>query len=350
MKFKYANIIKGLLIVTVTWGHSISMCNSLRNVQWYDSPLNVFFTSFEMPLFILISGFFLHISLEKHSLKEVLRKRVVAVVPVLLFWVCIPTIISFCSSKNMVFLGGGRELLKLLWSNIFYGDLWYLSSYLTCSILVLAMELITRKSKNNIYVEAFLFFVVFLGVHIFTVVPSLVTSLFSFFCTGYFVSKYKLLNKVNDVSTKNIIYIFCTFCILYFGLYIKYDSSLSIYILNPYLHSAKDLFILVYRFVLAISGCIVFSCVGIFVKNSAIKIGKGVEILGGKTLQIYILSMYIQKKLQLLLIQIPNSSDLINNRSIIICSIIFEIVLILTCIVVDRIIMNIPFVHKFLLE
>ena len=81
-----ADVVKGILIFCVLYGHSVTMINSLRDVSWVDSVVNVFVTAFEMPLFILVSGYFLAFSLKKKAYKTVLWKRIISIALPLAIW------------------------------------------------------------------------------------------------------------------------------------------------------------------------------------------------------------------------------------------------------------------------
>ena len=90
-----ADFLKAVMIFCVLYGHSVSMINGLRDVTWQDSVVNVFVTTFEMPLFILISGYYLFFSLKKKPHFKVLCQRIVSIAIPLIIWEGIPAVYKF---------------------------------------------------------------------------------------------------------------------------------------------------------------------------------------------------------------------------------------------------------------
>ena len=142
-----ADFLKGMMILCVMYGHSISMINSLRGVTWQNSSVNVFLTSFEMPLFIMISGYFLWFSLRKKTHFKVLCQRIISIALPLLVWEAVPVIYHLIiEAVNGEFL---LSNVKTLCFRLLYPALWFLGCYLMCTIFVILTEWLLSKIHNK---------------------------------------------------------------------------------------------------------------------------------------------------------------------------------------------------------
>lgn len=342
-----ADFIKGILILCVLYGHSVTMVNSLRQVAWVDSPVNVFVTAFEMPLFILISGYFLAYSLKKKEYGKVMWKRIVSIALPLMVWAGIPATVRFI----LVTVKGGfsvTNLMKIPYACVFPDKLWFLAAYLICSILVIGVEWLAECSKKK-SVQIAVRGVLYTGLLvILQFIPYSISSaqfMFVFFLLGFLLSKYEWLkNKGVCIA----VYILAGLFVL---LYPFYKPEYSFYLL-PYIQNIRrDVPIFVYRIVLSICGC----CVIYGISRLVCRIApdrKPVTViarLGQKTMELYILSMYIQELLRMLLRVILTDTTLINNwTASLLFGPAFLAVLMLSCLVLCRIIKKIPVIQKIL--
>lgn len=287
-----ADFLKGLMIICVMYGHSISMLNELRNVSWQDSIVNVFVTTFEMPLFILISGYYLWFSLRKKSHFQVLTKRIIAIGIPLLIWEGIPQVCKFIIRTTS---GGAVVNILKIGAGIVFPRLWFLACYLFCTVIVILADRLLSSIKTKevrIASTIVVYTGLIIGLHFVPFYFDHVPFLFPFFLTGFILSKYRLLSY--PAVRKMILILSGIFIILY----PFYKPENSFYILGTYIASAplKLLPIFVHRFVLGLSGCCVFYVIADYLckrkENSAAVLF--VADLGTKTMELYILSMSVQ--------------------------------------------------------
>ena len=196
------DIMKGILILCVVFGHSLSMVNSIRNVPWSQSIVNVFFTSFEMPGFSLLSGYFLAFSLEHRSICQVLKRRLFRYLPVLLIWCAVPIIIKAFFHLPAFSI---RNICIDIIDSISSGKLWYIFSYIFCTTLFCLFLIIeTKITKREIKIIFRILGCIMLLVFIHTSPISFgySTYLLPFFFVGYIMriilNKHSLkIGKVN---------------------------------------------------------------------------------------------------------------------------------------------------------
>ena len=142
-----ADFLKGVMIFCVMYGHAISKINSLRGVTWQDSVVNVFVTSFEMPLFIMISGYFLWFSLRKKPHFTVFWQRVISVALPLFVWEGIPAVYSVIFET----LNNGFSIINVakIAARLVFPGLWFLACYLICTSFVIIIEWASSKVKER---------------------------------------------------------------------------------------------------------------------------------------------------------------------------------------------------------
>ena len=346
---KAADFVKGILIFCVLYSHSIQKIDSLRDASWTTSFVNVFVTSFEMPLFILVSGYFLYLSLSRRSYKDVLIKRFVSIAIPIFVWEALPYIfklvINFKDNGFSVI-----SVLKIAYKCIFPGKLWFLGAYLFCTVFLIGVEWFCGliKNKNGRTAVKLIIYGVLIIVLQFIKYPFMhIPYLFPFFLMGFLLSKYDVLNNLN---AKKAIYLLSA---LFIVLYLFYKAEYSLYLLT-YLDIGKILLqlpIIVYRLVLGVCGCsavYLVSCV-ICTKFPNSKFVSYISRLGSKTMELYILSVFIQDALCSLIAMFWRDTALINDiTSPLLFAPIFMVILVAICLLVDFATGKIKVLHKIL--
>ena len=342
-----ADVFKGILIFCVLFGHSVTMINEIRDIKWVNSAVDIFLTSFNMPAFGMVSGFFAYKSLNRRKTPiAVLGSRIKKLVPIIIFWDIIPMIIHFFTIEKPTSV---MNLIQVIYSSIFSGGLWYIASFLTCSIgLIVYWVLEVKVFRDKWAFRIVLISTSIVFIHVFPLSFAYSTFLFPFYLIGYYICKYDLLNK--NVFNKVIVVSGSLFPVLLFF----YTPEISFYWLDSFVLgnvSLEILGIFIYRFVCAISGISAFYCLskyGSSFFNKRIK-----EILvkfGGDSLQIYILSMYIQGALANF-IRLFISPESLNDMNILFSiAPLFCIILIFSSYLINRfLVKTIPFVAKYIL-
>ena len=334
----FADLIKSFLIICVLFGHSLSMINKTIGISWVESPINVFLTIFEMPLFILLSGFFLNSSIQKHGYNKVLIKRIIALGIPFLFWdIFLQYILLFINVAQ------GKEALSLsaIIHVIIGSKYWFIRALLLSSLVVLAIDWIMshiKKEVISLVLELFAilimwsFFACFLNYYY-------LECMFIFFSLGFFINKMRItLNKITFI-------ILILFSVAFIPLLLFYKPEISFYILNPnFIRNVNVIPILLLRFAIEISGCsFIFVFLFFFQKILvAAFIKRVISYIGSITLPIYLISMLLQELLRLLIIKTIVPS-LLNNYFIIVCfGCCFFFVLFGLCILIVWLIEKIP--------
>lgn len=73
---------KGMLMVGVIWGHTINAYHLSDYTCW----IHLFFRTYDMPFFMLLSGVFLAVSIQKYDLKKLLLNKLTTLFVPLAVW------------------------------------------------------------------------------------------------------------------------------------------------------------------------------------------------------------------------------------------------------------------------
>lgn len=343
-----ADVIKGIAILCVLYGHSVTMINSVRNVTWTDSVMNVFVTAFEMPLFIMVSGYFLHFSLKKGAFSRVLWKRILAVAIPILIWEGIPAIAEMIQ-KTMANGFSLRSIATVVSHCVFPGKLWFLMAYLICSVILILIEWVCAAIKNpkrSNFVRFFSYISIALLLQFVHLPLSSAQFLFPFFLVGFLLCKYQLLQRKAVRITAAVL------AGLFVVLYPFYKAENSFYfIASMSINQLSQLWIVfLHRFLLGICGCCgVYAFVKLLGKWKSIQGAFGkLGSLGEKTMEIYILSMFIQELLRWVCVRILPTGIVTDWTAPLLLGPVFMVVLLLLCLGCDAVIRKLPKVHKYI--
>ena len=191
------DIIKCLAIFLVICGHSIL---HLSSENTYNNSLYIFITSFHMPLFMLIAGFFSVSSLNL-SFKDLFKKKFIQ-------------LISPCLSFGLVFYLVNVIVLHIQYDNIllyFINTFWFLKSCFLCYFI---LYLTLKIFKYHRYIGLIIAFIGSQAMPVFKL-----NWMLPFFITGYILANnYDFLIKY-----KNFVFIIST--IVFSILLMIYDAS-----------------------------------------------------------------------------------------------------------------------------
>lgn len=245
---------KGLLMWGVVWGHTITalLCNDPNH-----NKIHSLFRLYDMPFFMLISGFFLSLSVNKYKLKFLLLNKITTIL--------FPTIMWSLISSKLTSISG-------------YYFLWavFLSSY----ICILVHKLITSSS-----IKLAIFLIVILCLHLQPYRIWNMPFLFPYFVLGFYgklvYSKYRMY----------VLPLFVLgFCF--------WDTSYSVWNAGCYLFSKENiLMIILFRTFMAILGILLAKRVMDVIYNTvSIENTRFYRLMvnsGRETLAIYILQAII---------------------------------------------------------
>ena len=143
----YFDFLKGVSIFLVFVGHSLQYAHGPEylhsEMYWNEINMRIIY-SFHMPLFVLISGYFAFLSLQRHGTAQFLKNR----------WITLPVpIIAWGSLESVLLQVTGRETItfsKYLY--YLFDTFWFLQAILVCSTLLALLEKIkSRKLKAFLY-------------------------------------------------------------------------------------------------------------------------------------------------------------------------------------------------------
>ena len=177
----YLNVIKGIAIVLMIWGHCIQYC-AMYCFDYFENGVHQFIYSFHMPLFMLVSGYLFFFSFEKRDLKTLLIHRTQGMLQPIVFG----------SVLNLLLMELPTALLYG-YLNIFNGkllnslySLWFLWCVLSSSLAVALAE----KLGRNVLVR---FLYLAAGVAIVALFPEYNYHLYMYpyFVAGFLYGKYR---------------------------------------------------------------------------------------------------------------------------------------------------------------
>lgn len=164
---RWLDIVKGLTIFLMILGHCIQNGNGVAYISsqaFWSDKVTIFIYSFHMPLFMLISGYFLHYSLKKRPLVKALLNKINH----LLY----PIIINLNDLAFKIFDG-----------------YWFLWAVLIFSILVTLVHFLL---KDNLVIYIVIFFLLFfIPNFIFNLQTFRIDFMYPFFIIGYLFPKWE---------------------------------------------------------------------------------------------------------------------------------------------------------------
>ena len=180
----YWNVIRGIAIYLMLWGHCIQYC-AMDSFSFFEDPAFKAIYSFHMPLFMIVSGYLYYGSFEKRDLRDLLTHRIQS-----LLW----PIIGGTVINNLLMTIPAAILSRGQVPSLFNGallqgwnySLWFLWSVLSCSTAVgVACKVGKTPFRRIIYLS--------LGVLFVSLFPNANENLFMypFFIVGFFMAKHK---------------------------------------------------------------------------------------------------------------------------------------------------------------
>ena len=294
------NILKGILIFLVLYGHSIQYGSGnefLNNGGYWFDPIMKLIYSFHMPLFMSVSGYLMYYSVERHGLLNSVLTRITRFLPIFATWSVILCLLDY-------FIKGKSFLFKRF-IYYFFTDFWFLWAIVFCAIVLFFVEVINNKLNINRKFDIFYYLIVSLILLVlFFISPDFYVFasykyMFPYYLVGYLYAKHNfsfLHRKAFGFSM----------LLLWILLLFKFNYETYIYTTGITLLQKENkfyqLFINIYRYSIGFFGS--FSCCFIVynIDNLLQKFSSGkivavirsiFEYLGKQSLSIYILSTYL---------------------------------------------------------
>lgn len=281
----FVDFLKAVLIFIVIWSHCISALNG-EILPWNNNYFSITTTTFQMPFFILISGYLFYASTKRQSYQKIIKKKASTVLVPIVIWNTI-----FFIASTLVSIIRNSSSGSII-SNYFYymfHSLWYLWVYLLISIIMCLVGLIIRRESIRIII----YIVIEIGAHFLFEYVFYFEFMFPFFLVGYYIAKNgeKLKGKVRTT-------ILIVLAIVYPILRLFYIPEYSIYMLPSKMNLVEWVyFIKAYaiRFLAGISGtaCCYLLARILWKSSEIIRESKNIRLVGKRTMELYILHSFI---------------------------------------------------------
>lgn len=242
-RIRYWDFVKGIAIFLVVWGHTIQFGG--RDIAGlFENKAFIFIYSFHMPLFILMSGYFLAKSVSKRSFLQNLKKKLTHIV--------VPAILGgvvFFIIKTVFerLLGNSGYPLSLAAVLREIEAMWFLWTVFMCSVAVMISDRLGGKRFS--WVLMCVCFAAFL----FLPYSDYNIYLFPYFVTGYYMEKSQPENmKLPEI-----------FSLLLFPLLLQYYGeqhfiySTGVSLSASAYGAAGQACINIFRWVIGFAGCFV---------------------------------------------------------------------------------------------
>ena len=281
----YWDVVKGIAIFLMLWGHCIQFCAKGALSYMEDVVFKTIY-SFHMPVFMLVSGYLFFYSFQKRNMTDLLQHRL----RTMLHPIVAATLLNNLLLQIPNYILSNR--VDILFGSLFWGiddSLWFLWTVLYSGLIVGCCCKLTEKTYLQIILLAF-------GVFVILLVPQWNMTLFMypFFVAGFFCGKYR------DGAKRIYKIIRYAMPVLFFILLSFYQKKHYIYVTPMYseeLGLAESLRIAAFRCLIGFVGSISM----LTVVEALIHLGNRttvlkryllpVSLLGRNSLQVYCLSV-----------------------------------------------------------
>lgn len=201
-RIDYIDILKGIAIFLVIWGHVIQNGGMKRN--FFEDKMFIFIYSFHMPLFMMLSGFVFSKNIVKKTFYEHIKSKMLRLAMPAIVWGALFYIVKFIVENYLLkntFLFNLQEFFRAIW------NIWFLWSLFFCTIIVLIAEQMKDKYMHTI--------ILLLGCVILYLLPNgdLNVFMFPYFLVGF------LWGKKEDIAVK-----YYCLCLVLFPIMLSYYS------------------------------------------------------------------------------------------------------------------------------
>lgn len=291
-KNPFLDFLKGVAILLVLFGHCLqygSGTSFLESEAYWNNAVLKLIYSFHMPLFIAVSGYLFHFSVERNGMMQSVMKRIQTLLPVCLTWAVILCMKDFAMEVSFSF----KSLVKY-----FLTDFWFLWSVVISACCTALFDTLFGKRGGGVRCLGYsVLLIVFLltpdsfwfNAHKFMV---------PFFLGGYYYAKRK--SKYLDNR-----YVGIAAIALWLLLMLNYSKDTYIYTTGISI-LGKDsmtyqMFVDLYRYLVGFAGvvAIVFLLKNLYRiilhRQNCVAAGvrKTIEYMGRDSLTFYILSTYL---------------------------------------------------------
>ncbi len=140
-RYPWVDYARGIIIILVSYRHMFEGLSNMDTAAMQDHPvlkyLNIFFFSFRMPLFFIVSGVFFHMSLNRKGRNNYITDRVATLLYPLLIWGSIQITLQLVFADQVNADRTPLDYLRLLYAPRYIEQFWYLNALFFVSMLYL---------------------------------------------------------------------------------------------------------------------------------------------------------------------------------------------------------------------
>ncbi|WP_459878751.1 acyltransferase family protein [Desulfothermus naphthae] len=291
-RIKWVDYAKGITIILVIYHHVI------RGLVDSKLPVNIFFFNFsnflissiEMPLFFMVSGFFVKFSIKRYGSKIIINKLRTLMYPYLIWsWILIS--LRILMSKYINHKGVVHDYLSIFY--LPYDIYWFLYVLFLCFLLYFLLNKFISERGQLFF--SILFYCIQLY-HNFYFLSDLVMKYFVFFVLGAVSFEHIQSVLLKIISIKMFFYVIILFIIIIFFTYF--------YVYQQKIYIFFDEKLNIYNFIIGIIGIILISLISNLLYNyNKLKI---LSYIGENTLYIYVSHTIFTASTRIFLIKILN--------------------------------------------
>lgn len=237
------DILRGVAIFLVIWGHAIQYCAPSGSIDIFDYPMFDFIYSFHMPLLMLISGYLFFYSSNGSTIISSLKKIIQRItIPHVLWSVVISLYIIFTGRRS---IGGFLDFLLLNKETFF--SLWFLCALVYCYLITIIVKQFLKDS-----VWAYL--IIWILISIIPILGNVMyVWMYPYFVAGYWINKKNLsLQPLFEKYGKFLV------LALFPIMVVNWATSFYVYTTGIYLNASNipsQLFYNGYRLLAGFAGC-----------------------------------------------------------------------------------------------
>ena len=178
----YWNVVKGIAIFLMLWGHCIQFC-ALDAVDYFANSVFKTIYSFHMPLFMLVSGYMFYFSFCKRNLRSLLVHRIQDMLHPIVFCTVVNNLLMMIPQK--ILSGQTQLFFGAVFRGIEY-SFWFLWAVLISSVAVGVACKITRNAGLQFVLSV-------LGGVFVALFPQweLSLAMYPYFVAGFFCAMYR---------------------------------------------------------------------------------------------------------------------------------------------------------------
>lgn len=223
----YMDVIKGITIILVTIGHVIQNGGGsefLAQQAFYENILFRLIYSFHMPLFAIVSGYFIYFSFAKRTVTESIMHQIrMYGIPL----VCWTILIRFANQIIQLSYGGivqWSEFFKSLPAAVL-NDFWFLWAVLLNALILTVVHYFIPKEHQ--LKDVILFGIILMAI------PDYMFQnhkfLYVYFASGFFANQYGWKESYAKLHKTHKILLFTVLCVLFFILLENFHRDNYIY-------------------------------------------------------------------------------------------------------------------------